>query len=313
MIVYGAAGFVSTTLLLDGEPPADDLVLVDPAEIDPAVPARLRERGAKVTVRRENSLDTCSEADVLLVIAGQTDVDEALANPALAFVSNPAIALNAAQWSRRHPSARAIYLSTDEVLGVPQGGPLAEDAPLRPTQPYAASKAMAETTLRCYRDTYGTNLTVIRSCNLVGARQRARKLIPIAVQRLAEGRPVPVLGTGRQTREYLSVDDLCDALRMAVAGSMPTGWYHCSSEVSFTVLDVIELVAEALGVAAQTESAPDRLVQDRAYAMDASLLRKYGWRPRRPPAESIGTAARALYAAWSSGEDLRSRRISRGG
>ncbi|MET0520589.1 MAG: hypothetical protein ABW156_01250, partial [Jiangellaceae bacterium] len=81
----------------------------------------------------------------------------------------------------------------------------------------------------------------------------------------------------------------------------------------FTVLDVIERVADALGLVARTEPAPDRLVQDRAYAMDASLLRTYGWRPRRDPAQAIGAAARALYAAWSGGEDLRSRRISRGG
>jgi dTDP-glucose 4,6-dehydratase len=200
-----------------------------------------------------------------------------------------------------------VFLSTDEVLGVPVDGPLTEDAPLQPTQPYAASKAMAEMTLRCYQDTYGMDLTVIRSCNLVGAHQRARKLIPTAVQRLAEGRPVPVFGTGRQTREYLAVEDLCSALRLAVARQLPAGRYHCSSALPFSVFEVVGLVADTLGVAADVVHVPDRLVQDRTYAMDPSLLRSYGWRPRQSPAEAIRAAARDLFTAWEGGENLRVR------
>jgi dTDP-D-glucose 4,6-dehydratase len=90
----------------------------------------------------------------------------------------------------------------------------------------------------------------------------------------------------------------------------PAGWYHCSSAASFTVFDVIDLVARALNVSVETEHVPDRAVQDRAYAMDPSRLHSYGWRPRRAPAEAIGHAAQALYAAWSGGEDLRTRRVS---
>ena len=105
-------------------------------------------------------------------------------------------------------------------------------------------------TLRCYSDTYGLDLVVIRSCNLIGGRQRARKLIPTAVQHLASRQPVPVFGTGLQAREYLAVEDLCNVLRMATHGVLPSGIYNCTSTIGFTVLEVLDVIAAALGVRA---------------------------------------------------------------
>jgi dTDP-glucose 4,6-dehydratase len=163
---------------------------------------------------------------------------------------------------------------------------------------------MAEMTLRCYHDAYGMDLTVIRSCNLVGGRQRARKLIPTSVQEIAANRPVPVCGTGHQVREYLAVEDLCEALRMAMRGVLPPDTYHCSSTVAFTVLDVIDVVAGALGKQPGLVHVPDRLVQDQAYAMDPSRLRSFGWAAHSIPAEAIARAAEDLHAARVQGADL---------
>jgi dTDP-glucose 4,6-dehydratase len=306
LIITGAAGFVGTTLLL-GEPMADDLVLVDPVKMDHVLLRSLGERVPRLEVRQSASLcaDDPGDADMVLVLAGQTDVDRALADPAAAFTANPAIALDIGEWWRRHPTSRVVYLSTDEVLGVPGDGSLAEDAPLAPTQPYAASKAIAETTMRCYRDAYGMDLTILRACNLAGGRQRARKLIPTAVQEMTADRPVPVFGTGRQVREYLSVDDLCEAVRMAVAGALPPDTYHCSSAEAFTVLEVVDLIAKELGKPPRVAHVPDRLVQDRAYAMDPSRLQSFGWKPRVAPADAISRAAAELHVAALRGENLR--------
>ena len=83
--------------------------------------------------------------------------------------------------------ARLIYLSSDEVLGE-SFVPLAEGALRRPSQPYAASKSAAEVVLSCYRDTYSLDVVIVRSCNLVGAHQRARKLIPHRCHASGDGR-----------------------------------------------------------------------------------------------------------------------------
>ena len=168
IIIYGAAGFVASTLLSGSGLPPHTLTLVDHARIEQSVLDSLNLAGAPAHVVQSSSLADimADESDVLLILAGQTDVDQALADPALAFEANMAIAIESAEWWRWHPSARLVYLSSDEVLG-PSQFPLDEDAPLRPTQPYAASKAAAEMALRCYSESYGLDLVVIRSCNLV--------------------------------------------------------------------------------------------------------------------------------------------------
>lgn len=304
--VLGASGFVGSTLLTADHPLASHLTLIDPVQPHPAVLQEARHQQQGIDIRQVQSLRddaNTGNVDVLLVLAGKTDVDEALADPALAFTVNGAIAVEVGEWWRRHPATRVVYLSSDEVLGV-SDWPLDEDAPYRPTQPYAASKAAAEMTLRCYSRTYGLDLIVIRSCNLVGGRQRARKLIPIAVQRLASRQPVPVFGTGLQVRQYLAVEDLCNVLWMATDGVLPSGIYNCTSGVGFTVFEVIDVIATAFGLRADYVHVTDRLVQDQAYAMDPSLLLSFGWKAHTTPTEAMTRAAIDLHRAWQRGEDL---------
>ena len=201
-----------------------------------------------------------------------------------------------------------VYLSSDEVLGV-SSVPLDETAPLKPTQPYAASKAAAEITLRCYSESYGLDLVIIRSCNLVGARQRARKLIPTAVAHLAAGQPVPIFGDGLHRREYLAVDDLCVVISHAINHVLPAGIYNCTSGVALRTVEVVEIIAEALGVKPIQARVDDRLIHDRCYAMDASKLNAQGWKPCIAPHDAIASAALDMKLAWDSGEPLTHRKL----
>lgn len=307
-VIYGAAGFVASTLLTGPELPPGTLTLVDQEALRRSTLESLNHAGVPVNVVRSASLGgvAADDAQVLLVLAGQTDVDEALADPAFAFEANMAIAIESAEWWRRHPQARLIYLSSDEVLGVSRV-PLGEDAPLRPTQPYAASKAAAETALRCYADTYGLDLVIIRSCNLIGGRQRARKLLPTAVQSMARGMPVPIFGDGLHQREYLAVEDLCSVIGMAVRRSLPAGVYNCTSGIALRTVDVVELAGKALGVEPDLDHVKDRAVHDRCYAMDASKLHAYGWKPAVIPPDAVAVAAIEMKNAWSNGEILTRR------
>jgi dTDP-glucose 4,6-dehydratase len=308
LVIYGAAGFVGSALLGGPSLPACPLTLVDKDTVRQPVLDSLDRAGVAVDVVQSSSLDcvAAEEADVLLVLAGQTDVDEALADPALAFEANMAIAIESGQWWRRHPEARLVYLSSDEVLG-PSYIPLDEEAPLRPTQPYAASKAAAEMTLRCYSQAYGLELVVIRSCNLVGGWQRARKLIPTAVQNLAASQPVPIFGDGLHRREYLAVEDLCEVILLAVARTLPAGVYNCTSGTALKTFEVVDIVAEALGVEPLVAHVDERLVHDRCYAMDAAKLNAHGWKPMMSPADAIAAAAVDMKSAWDNGQLLTHR------
>ncbi len=300
ILIYGAAGFVGATLLANGLPAAK-VICVDrraPREFATAPP------GIELSRIRSNAISELGiDADVLVVLAGQTDVDEALADPARAFETNMAIAVQAGEWWRQHPHARVVYMSSDEVLGESVTA-LDEAAPLRPTQPYAASKAAAEIAIRCYADAYGMDLVVVRSCNLVGGRQRARKLIPTAVECLGSRRPVPVFGDGTHKREYMAVEDLVQTLIMAIGYQLPAGVYNCTSGTALEITEVIETVAEALGVEPLSTPVAGRLIHDRAYAMDARLLQSYGWKPQIEARDAIMIAAQELEKARRRGEHL---------
>jgi dTDP-glucose 4,6-dehydratase len=313
LVIYGAAGFVGSTLLAGAKLPPAALTLVDKEPIMRPVLASLRQAGRRVDAVRSASLCGVAPAgaDALLVLAGQTDVDQALADPARAFEANMAIALAAAEWWRKHPQARLIYLSSDEVLGASDIR-LDEDAPLAPTQPYAASKAAAEMTLRCYSQSYGLELVIIRSCNLVGGRQRARKLIPTAVQHLAAGLPVPVFGDGFHQREYLAVEDLCEVIGQALTRALPAGVYNCTSGIALQTIEVVDLIAKTLAVEPVCAHVEDRLVHDRCYAMDPSKLNAHGWKPAVSPADAIAAAAAEMKCAWDKGQLLTGRHSDRG-
>src|SRR5262249_55418028 len=157
--------------------------------------------------------------------------------------------------------------------------------------------AISEMVLNNFCSVYGLQLTILRSCNLVGAHQRGRKLIPTAVTAIKNGLPVPIHGTGLQMREWLAVEDLCRALILLLQPSTPTGTYQAASGVHLSVLKVAQLVAQALGVALAVNHQANRLVQDNSYAMDFSSLRKLGWHPSKPPENAIIEAAKKMGIA----------------
>jgi dTDP-glucose 4,6-dehydratase len=239
--------------------------------------------------------------DLVVSLAGITDVDQALRDPGRAFAGNINIAIDLCEWVRRkQPGARVIHLSSDEVLGESRT-PLPETAPLRPTQPYAASKAAAELIINNYKAVYSLDLIILRSCNLIGGRQRARKLIPVAVDHLTRGEPVPVYGSGDHLREWMAAEDLCAAILCLVGAAAAEGTYQAASGIHLSIRDVIGIVAEALGLHPTLAHVAGRAVHDVCYAMDASRLRELGWETRIDPRHAIANAAREMGDAAAAG------------
>src|SRR5204863_8284743 len=114
--------------------------------------------------------------------------------------------------ARRQQVKRFIQVSTDEVYGEVLEGHSTEDWPLNPRSPYAASKAGGDRLAYAYWCTYGLPVVVTRCSNNYGPRQYPEKLVPLFVTNAIEDQPLPVYGTGRNRRDWLHVDDHCDAL-----------------------------------------------------------------------------------------------------
>ena len=302
VLVYGAAGFVGTSLLPTlVSRGLMSLLLVDRNPIHQEICARMAGMGATVhTLVSDHilGLPGLERVTKVVCLAGATSVDAALSQPAPAMRDNLAIAVDLAEWLRtREGSVRTVYVSSDEVLGESRT-PLKEDAPLNPTQPYAASKAAAEIIIRTFRDTYKLDISLLRSCNLIGAGQKKPKLLPVAVHCLLQDKPVPIHGTGRQEREWMAVEDFCNAIAILLDESCPGGVYQAATGVHFSVLEVVEIVCKAIDKPMHLHHVADRLVQDRCYAMTSDKLRSLGWAPQVEPTFAITSAARALRKSF---------------
>lgn len=314
VLVTGAAGFVGKNLLsiIADEGIIDKLIFVDKHPPTPYLINKIESSGIKFKVFTSSRLPLDRESkdvDSVICLAGATSVDAALLEPKRAIDENMALAADLAEWARCiNPLVKIIYMSSDEVLGESLA-PLGEDTPLNPTQPYAASKAAAEIVLHNYRDVYKLNIVTVRSCNLVGAFQKKPKLIPTAVEALLENRPVLIQGDGNQLREWMAVEDLCKAIILLLQKDVVPQVYQATSGVKISVNSVVKIIAEKLGVDLKTIRAPDRLVQDRSYAMQSDRLNSLGWYPVSIPQDAIGRAASLLAEQINENSAIQSNQI----
>ncbi|MBN2264797.1 MAG: dTDP-glucose 4,6-dehydratase [Candidatus Aminicenantes bacterium] len=190
-----------------------------------------------------------------------------------------------------------VHVSTDEVYGSRTGRAARETDPLRPSSPYAASKAAGDHLARAYHVTYGLPIVVLRPSNTYGPCQFPEKLVPLALARALEGRAVPVYGDGLAVRDWLYVEDHCRAVETAFGRGEAGAVYNVGAGVEMTNLELVRRVLDAVEAPrGLIRLVADRPGHDRRYAMDSSLIRALGWEPKTSFAEGLERTAR-WYAA----------------
>ncbi len=186
---------------------------------------------------------------------------------------------------------RFIHVSTDEVFGdlAPDDPPFSENAPYRPSSPYAASKAAADHLVRAWQRTYGLPAIVINCGNNYGPWQFPEKLMPLMILNAVEGRELPVYGDGLQVRDWLHVSDHCRAIAAVIENGEVGRAYLVGGDEPRTNLAVVRQLCRAVdGELARPPGTSEKLIRhvkdrpghDRRYALDSSFLRtSLGWRP----------------------------------
>jgi dTDP-glucose 4,6-dehydratase len=186
---------------------------------------------------------------------------------------------------------RFVHISTDEVYGSlgPDEPPFAETRIYAPSSPYAASKAGADHLVRAWFQTYGLPTLTTNCSNNYGQFQFPEKLIPLMILHALEGKPLPVYGDGANVRDWLFVDDHCDAIRTALANGRPGETYNIGGNSEHTNLEVVKTICAILDELRPDEAGlrnrliafvPDRPGHDRRYAMDSRKAGgELGWRP----------------------------------
>jgi dTDP-glucose 4,6-dehydratase len=233
--------------------------------------------------------------DFILNFAAETHVDRSIGDPG-SFVRTDVygvyILLEAV---RRNPVTLFIQISTDEVYGEVFGPPVDEEAPLKPRNPYAASKAGGDRLAYSYHATYGLPVTITRCSNNYGPYQYPEKMIPLFVTNAIDDQPLPVYGTGRNVRDWIHVEDHVLALDSILLTQ------GCEGEVfnvgAYNERDVLTIggrILQGLGKPAELlHPVVDRPGHDRRYAIAWEKLKaRTGWAPRRSFEEGLDETIR---------------------
>jgi dTDP-glucose 4,6-dehydratase len=218
--------------------------------------------------------------DVVVNFAAETHVDRSITGPAVFLQTNVVGTGVLIEEARRQGISCFLQVSTDEVYGSLVEGFAPEEAPLRPSSPYSASKAAADLLVRSYAVTYGYGAIVTRCTNNYGPYQFPEKVIPLFVTNLLEGRKVPLYGEGSNERDWLHVEDHCAALHLLVDRGTPGEVYNIGADAQLANIELTRCILAALGAGEEMiERVPDRPGHDLRYAVDSSKLRRLGWAP----------------------------------
>ncbi len=187
---------------------------------------------------------------------------------------------------------RVLHVSTDEVFGSlgPEDPAFSETTPYAPNSPYAASKAASDHFVRAYHHTYGLPVLTTNCSNNYGRFQFPEKLIPLMILNARECKPLPVYGDGQNVRDWLYVEDHCEAITIVLDRGRVGETYNIGAccekrniEIVETLCDIVDEIAGRRGASRRglITFVKDRPGHDRRYAMDASKIeRELGWRPR---------------------------------
>jgi dTDP-glucose 4,6-dehydratase len=189
--------------------------------------------------------------------------------------------------------ARFHHVSTDEVYGSlsPTDPAFTENTPYAPNSPYAASKASSDHLVRAFCHTYGLPVSITNCSNNYGPYQFPEKLIPLMILNALAGRSLPIYGDGRQVRDWLYVEDHCEAIWQVVRRGRVGETYNVGGgnqpqniEVIKEICGIMDTLVPDSGHAPHEKSRcfiSDRPGHDRRYAMNIEKIgRELGWRPK---------------------------------
>ena len=219
--------------------------------------------------------------------AAESHVDRSIESPRDFYTTNVMGTQNVLHTCLKHcdmANFRFLHISTDEVYG--SLGPLdpkfIESSAYKPNSPYASSKAASDHMVRAYVETYGLPALGINCSNNYGPHQHTEKLIPKVITHAIQGKKIPVYGNGLQIRDWIYVDDTCDAIYKVLTHGKIGQFYNVGGGNELTNISVVETICEMLGVTDLIEHVTDRLGHDVRYGINFGRIKdELGWQPTK--------------------------------
>jgi dTDP-glucose 4,6-dehydratase len=218
--------------------------------------------------------------DAIVNFAAESHVDRSIEQPDAFIQTDVHGTFTLLEAARRHGHARYLQVSTDEVYGDIPTGSSVETDPVRPRSPYSASKAAGDLLVQAYCSTYGLAAMITRASNNFGPYQYPEKVIPLFVTNALDGVPLPLYGDGQQIRDWLFVDDHCDAIELVLGNGEPGEIYNVGGGNELANLEltrrILALTGREIGLVRRV---PDRPGHDRRYSIDRQKIQQLGWEP----------------------------------
>jgi len=226
----------------------------------------------------EEQIEKC---DAVVNFAAESFVDRSISDANPFLVSNIRGAFTILDITTKQKK-RMIQVSTDEVFGSLSEGTASEESKFNPSSPYAATKAAAELIINSYSVTYGSDVIITRCTNNYGPRQFAEKLIPKTIILANQNKKIPIYGNGSNIRDWIYVDDHCDAVSLALFKGKEGQSYNISAN---NEISNITIVKKILGVMNKSEDliefVEDRPGHDFRYSMDSKkITSELGWKTK---------------------------------
>ncbi len=224
-------------------------------------------------------------------LAAETHVDRSIDDPSPFIKSNILGLFNLLEVIRKYhklnKKIKLIHISTDEVYGDVLSGRSKETDAYKPSSPYAASKASSDHLVSSYIRTYGIPAIITNCSNNYGPRQHPEKLIPKMIYNILNNKPLPIYGKGLNSREWIYVDDHCEALEKIYKKGKIGNFYNIGSNIN---VNNINLMKQLLKIIKTTHKISDKVkikfVSDRPghdlrYAINSNKLKaKLNWKPK---------------------------------
>ena len=224
-------------------------------------------------------------------LAAETHVDRSIDGPSSFIKSNILGVFNLLEVFRKHivtnKKVKLIHISTDEVYGDILKGRSKEDDAYKPSSPYAASKASSDHLVSAYIRTYKIPAIVTNCSNNYGPRQHPEKLIPKLIYNIQNNKNLPIYGKGLNSREWIYVDDHCEALIKIFQKGKIGNFYNIGSNINLNNLNITKLLLKIskykmkLGNNAKIKFVKDRPGHDIRYALNSKkLINDLKWKPK---------------------------------
>ena len=287
LLVTGGLGFIGSNFILKllNETDEFDIINVD-AELYGAEQKNLdsiknheKYEFVKGNITNKRLMEELiSKCDAVVNFAAESFVDRSIndANPFL--VSNIRGTFTILDIITKQKK-RMIQISTDEVFGSLSKGSADEHSKFNPSSPYAATKAAAELLINSFSVTHNSDVVITRCTNNYGPRQFPEKLIPKTIILAKQGRNIPIYGNGENLRDWIFVDDHCDAVYEILINGKSGQSYNISANNEISNMQIVNKILEIMGKSNDLiEFVEDRPGHDQRYSLDSSKIKdEFGW------------------------------------